>query len=93
MNLTPIQVVNLMIYGGILGIAIGWMIKAKSPRRWYMLGVVTWSVHACVFYAFVAIYGQVFTEWSAILRLHGGLTVLSSLIAMALSPSSFRMNS
>lgn len=89
-HLDTVQVVNLVGFVLVLAVALYWMLKEKTHRRWYMLGVFSWAIHGIVFYAmvFACVSGKdcglpmTFSVWSQSLRLHGILTILSSTVAM-----------
>ena len=77
-QLTPVQLVSFVLSFVLIGLAI-YVMRIKPGKDLEYLPWLIWFVHTSLFYGLLAIRFEPvlgsFTEWGAILRLHGYLTI------------------
>ena len=75
MNRMPVQIASVIVIVTILVMQVAWMIKHPGRWRW-SVPVFLWMLHGLVFYLTLFFTDWPHTTWSAILRLHGYVSVL-----------------
>lgn len=71
-----VQITSLVVIAAIIVVQIVWMNKNRSKWRW-SVPIFFWMVHSFVFYLTLFFMDWPHTTWSAILRLHGLVSILT----------------
>jgi len=74
MNRSMVQAISMAIILAIIVIQIIWMRKHPDQWRW-SIPVFLWMLHAFIFYVTVFFTDLPHTDWSAVLRLHGYISI------------------
>ena len=75
-----VQATSLIVIVAILIIQVIWMFKNRQQWRW-SVPMFVWMLHGLIFYLTVFFTDWPHTTWSAILRLHGLVSVLTVEVA------------
>ena len=78
MGRETLQIFSMIVILCVLAIQVIWISRNKSIWR-YAVPMIVWMIHGFIFYLYVIFQQPTYFElidWSAILRLHGYLTVL-----------------
>ena len=75
-----VQATSLIVIVAILIIQVIWMFKNRQQWRW-SVPIFVWMLHGLIFYLTVFFTDWPHTTWSAILRLHGLVSVLTVEVA------------
>lgn len=76
MNRVLVQLTSMLVIVAIMVLQLIWMLKHPDKWRW-AVPIFLWVVHSFVFYASVFTTEWSHTDWSAILRMHGYISVLT----------------
>lgn len=71
-----VQATSLVVIAAIIVVQIAWMRRNRLKWRW-SVPIFFWMVHGLIFYLTVFFTDWPHTTWSAILRLHGLVSILT----------------